>query len=116
MLTSFFVGPVGLLTAYSALLRGAARVYSVDRIPERLEKARSIGAIPIDFSHGPADEQILKLEPNGVDRSCDCVGFECVDETGRNVENLVLTQAVNVTRADGGVGLIGVYTTKDAGG
>jgi glutathione-independent formaldehyde dehydrogenase len=33
----FGAGAVGLLAAYSARLRGAARVYAVDAIPERLE-------------------------------------------------------------------------------
>ena len=45
----FGAGAVGLLAAYSARLRGAARVYVVDAIPERLERARDMGAIPIDF-------------------------------------------------------------------
>lgn len=106
-------GPVGLLCAYSALLRGATRVYSVDRVPLRLAKAQSIGAIPIDFSKGDPVAQIMRLEPNGVDRSCDCVGFECVDATGKNVENLVINWAINVTRAFGGIGVIGVYTVAD---
>src|SRR5690606_1546319 len=42
-------GPVGLMAAYSAMLRGASKVFVVDRIPERLQKAESIGAIPINF-------------------------------------------------------------------
>ncbi|EHL02038.1 putative S-(hydroxymethyl)glutathione dehydrogenase [Glarea lozoyensis 74030] len=109
----FGAGPVGLLCAYSAFLRGAVRVYSVDNVPERLAKAKSIGAIPINFSHGPADEQILKLEPQGVDRCCDCVGFECLNEKGENVENTVINWAVNVTRLYGGIGQIGVYVPKD---
>jgi threonine dehydrogenase-like Zn-dependent dehydrogenase len=104
-----------LLCAYSALLRGAIRVYSVDHVPERLAKAKSIGAIPVNFKDGPADEQILKLEPNGVDRSVDCVGFECVDSQGKNDESLVVMQAMNVTRAFGGIGLVGVYISKDLG-
>ncbi|KAH8657580.1 putative S-glutathione dehydrogenase [Tricladium varicosporioides] len=111
----FGAGPVGLLCAYSALLRGATRVYSVDNVPSRLAKAASIGAIPINFDFGPADLQILKLEPNGVDRSCDCCGCECVDEYGNNIENLILNQAVNVTRPGGGIGVIGVYLTHDLG-
>lgn len=104
-----------MLTAYSALFRGANRVYSVDRVPQRLAKAKSIGAIPIDFSKGDPVAQILKLEPNGVDRSCDCVGYECVNAEGVNVENTVITQAINVTRTNGGIGLIGVYSPVDAG-
>ena len=72
----FGAGPVGLLYAYSAVLRGASKVYSVDSVPERLAKAKSIGAIPIDFTkgQGPA-AHILALEPKGVQRVCGCVGM-----------------------------------------
>jgi glutathione-independent formaldehyde dehydrogenase len=45
-------GPVGLLSAYSALLRGTAEVYMVDRASERLTKAESMGATPVDFTRG----------------------------------------------------------------
>ena len=48
----FGAGSVGLLAAYSARLRGAARVYVVDAIPERLEKTDELGAIPVNFLHG----------------------------------------------------------------
>jgi len=34
------------MAAYSSLIRGAAVVYSVDRVPERLQKAEEIGAAP----------------------------------------------------------------------
>jgi threonine dehydrogenase-like Zn-dependent dehydrogenase len=108
-------GPVGLLAAYSAIIRGAIRVYVVDHVPERLARAKSIGAIPINFSHGDPVKQILKLEPNGVDRSCDLCGFECIDAEGNNVENLIITQMIAVTRNGGGIGLTGVYTSKDLG-
>ncbi|KZL80618.1 alcohol dehydrogenase -like domain-containing protein, partial [Colletotrichum incanum] len=46
----FGAGPVGLLSAYSAILRGASKVYVVDHVEERLELAASIGAIPINFA------------------------------------------------------------------
>lgn len=55
----------------------------------------------------------MKLEPNGVDRACDCVGFECVDASGKNVENTVISQAIDILRTGGGLGLIGVYLTDD---
>lgn len=51
-------GPVGLMAAYSALLRGAKKVFVVDRVPERLQKAEEIGAVPVDFSAGDPVEQI----------------------------------------------------------
>lgn len=49
------------MAAYSALLRGASEVYVVDRVPERLAKAKEIGCTPIDFSKGDAAEQIKAL-------------------------------------------------------
>lgn len=55
----FGAGPVGLMAAYSAVLRGASEVYVVDRVPERLQKAKDINCIPIDFSQGDAVQQIL---------------------------------------------------------
>ena len=43
---------VGLMAAHSALLRGAARVFVVDKEPDRLRLAESIGAIGVDLSAG----------------------------------------------------------------
>jgi glutathione-independent formaldehyde dehydrogenase len=43
-------GPVGLMAAYSATLRGASKVMVVDRHPDRLRLAESIGALTIDDS------------------------------------------------------------------
>ena len=57
----FGASPVGLLAAYSSMLRGAAEVHVVDAVPERLEKARGIGAIPIDFRKGHPADQIRSL-------------------------------------------------------
>jgi threonine dehydrogenase-like Zn-dependent dehydrogenase len=54
-------GPVGLMAAYSATLQGASQVYVVDRVKERLDKAKQIGCVPIDFSKSDAVDQILKL-------------------------------------------------------
>src|SRR5690242_6024478 len=57
----FGAGAIGLLAAYSALhLRGATELYMVDYIPERLEKAGEMGAIPIDFRQVDPVEQILE--------------------------------------------------------
>jgi len=32
--------------------KGASEVYVIDNIAERLERAKELGAVPIDFSHG----------------------------------------------------------------
>lgn len=60
-------GPVGLLAAYSAKIRGASRIYVVDPYPARPALAKSIGAIPISLNGSvSAVDQILALEPLGV--------------------------------------------------
>lgn len=57
----FGAGPVGLLTAYSALLQGAAQVFVVDYIPERLDLVKNIDAIPIDFTKSDPVAQIKAI-------------------------------------------------------
>jgi threonine dehydrogenase-like Zn-dependent dehydrogenase len=42
----FEAGPVGPLAVYSAITRGASRLYTVEPIPIRLERAFCLGAIP----------------------------------------------------------------------
>lgn len=90
-------------------------MYVVDRITERLEKAKSLGAIPINFAEVDPVKEILKYEPSGVDRSCECVGYECVDAKGKNVENITIKWAIGVTRPYGGIGLIGVFLPAGPG-
>jgi threonine dehydrogenase-like Zn-dependent dehydrogenase len=108
----FGAGPVGLLAAYSAILRGASRVYSVDSVEERLEVAVSIGAIPINFTKGEPSTQILALEPDGVQRTVDCVGEEGMNEKLKPDQSFVITQAVKCTSIGGGIGVIGVYLAE----
>lgn len=107
----FGAGPVGLMCAYSAMLRGASRVYSIDHVRQRLDKAASIGAIPIDFTSkdGTASEQILRREKDGVDRTVDCIGQECVNHHLKPQQNYVIQEAIKVTKVNCGIGLIGVY-------
>ncbi|KAL1849323.1 hypothetical protein Plec18170_007615 [Paecilomyces lecythidis] len=105
----FGAGPVGLMAAYSALLRGARRVYSVDQVPDRLALAVSIGAIPIQFNASDPVEQILDKEPNGVTRALDCVGFEAVNATGQREDGLVPRNLIDVAANQGGIAVAGVY-------
>ncbi|KAL6412967.1 putative alcohol dehydrogenase protein [Ilyonectria robusta] len=109
----FGAGPVGLLAAYSALLRGASKVYSIDRVQARLDLAESIGAIPINFNQTDPVEQILALEPNGVTRSVDCVGYEAVNAQGEIELGIVLRNMISITSDYGGVGVVGVYLGEE---
>ncbi|KAK7529259.1 alcohol dehydrogenase [Phyllosticta citribraziliensis] len=105
----FGAGPVGLLAAYSAILRGASRVYSVDQVQERLDLAASIGAIPINFRNSSAVDQILRMEPGGVRRSVEAVGFEAVNANGTVDSSVTLREMVQVTAPVGGMGILGVF-------
>lgn len=109
----FGAGPVGLMAAYSAVLRGASRVYVVDRVAERLAAARKIGCIPIDFTQGDAVDQIVRHNGGEVDRSVDAVGYQAVNSSGSTeVPNIVLENMIRVTRACGGMGIPGLYVPR----
>lgn len=109
----FGAGPVGLMAAYSATLRGASRVFVVDRVPERLAAAQKIGCIPIDFTKVNTVEEIIRLNDGMVDRSVDAVGYQAVDKSGSSEKpNIVLENMISVTRACGGMGIPGLYVPR----
>lgn len=111
----FGAGPVGLMAAYSGVLRGASKVFVVDQVPERLAAAKKIGCIPIDFSKGDAVEQIIKHNGGMVDRGIDCVGYQAVSAGDKEQPNVVLDQIIMVTRPTGGLGIPGLYVPADPG-
>lgn len=110
-------GPVGLMAAYSAILRGASRTFLVDRVKERLDAGTKIGAIAINFEEGDAVELIIKANDGEmVDRSVDAVGYQAVTKGGQKEEpNIVLENMIKVTRACGGLGIPGLYVPTDPG-
>ena len=130
----FGAGPVGLMASYSAILRGASQVFTVDAVPERLEKARQIGAIPVNFKDGDPVQQIFDLrkkEPNaqamrpgeaekmpGVMCGVDAVGYEAKDDRdpSREKPTQVLEDLVRVVNPTGHIGIVGVYLPEDPGG
>ena len=116
--TVYGAGPVGLMAAYSALLRGASRVYVVDRVPERLAKAREIGAIAIDFSKGDPVRQIKdQTGGEGTDKGVDAVGYQASAQGGdREEPATVLNQLVQTVRPTGALGVPGLYVPSDPGG
>jgi threonine dehydrogenase-like Zn-dependent dehydrogenase len=70
-------GPVGWFAIKSAFMLGASRVFAIDHLPDRLERARALGADTIDFSKTDVVET-LKFETagRGPDRVIDAVGME----------------------------------------
>jgi glutathione-independent formaldehyde dehydrogenase len=110
-------GPVGLMAAYSAMLKSASAVMVVDHHPDRLRLAEQIGAIPIDDSESPAVDQIKELTAGlGADRGCECVGYQAQDPTGTEKPNETLNNLVQSVRFAGSIGVVGVYLPQDPNG
>ncbi|KAF7555702.1 hypothetical protein G7Z17_g1992 [Cylindrodendrum hubeiense] len=106
----FGAGGVGLMCAYSAIIRGASLVYVIDHVPARLGQAAAIGAMPINFTRGgKASEQILALRPGGVKRCVDCVGEVGLNDELKHQQDYILREAVKITSAGGGIGIAGIY-------
>ncbi len=112
----FGAGPVGLMAAHSAFIRGADRVFVVDKEPDRLRLAASIDAEPVDLSAGDPVEQIIELTGGrGVDRGVEAVGYQAHDHGGQEHPELVLDNLVKVVRTTGAIGVVGVYVPEDPG-
>jgi threonine dehydrogenase-like Zn-dependent dehydrogenase len=118
-------GPVGQFAIASAFMFGAARVISIDRIPERLALSRSVGAITVDYSE--EDVSVLTALKDltggiGPDACIDAVGLEAHmgDVTGlydtvkvalmlETDRSGVLRQAIQAVRKGGTLSIPGVY-------
>lgn len=128
----FGAGSVGLLAAYSAKLRGAARVYVVDAIKERLDKAGELGAVPIDFLKGDPVEQIKEQQGKwrsgpafrhekplgGVTCAIDAIGFQARsrEDYSKEEPHWVTEAIAELINPAGRVGIIGVWPPKDPQG
>ena len=112
----FGCGPVGLMAAHSAMIKGASKVMIVDHHPDRLRLAEEIGAIAINGSKGPAVEQVLELTGgDGADCGCECVGYQCHDPAGHEAPNMTMNELVAAVRPTGGIGVVGVFVEEDPG-
>jgi glutathione-independent formaldehyde dehydrogenase len=110
-------GPVGLMAAYSAFLRGASEVFVVDRVPERLAKAKEIGAVPVDFEVGDPAAQIKEQTGGaGTDKGIDAVGYQAHARADAGEEPaIVLNSLIDTVRPTGRLGVPGLYVPADPG-
>ena len=118
-------GPVGQFAIASAIMLGAARVIAIDRLPERLDLARSLGAVTVDYSAEDVSVLVaLKDLTGGVgpDACIDAVGLEAHSTELQGVYDVVknallvetdraavLRQAIQAVRKGGTVSIPGVY-------
>ena len=107
-------GPVGLMAAYSAQLKGASQIMIVDRHPDRLAMAEKIGVIPIDDSKDSPVEQVLdRTNGEGADKGCECVGYQAHEPKGHEHPNMTMNNLVRSVRATGALGVVGVFVPED---
>jgi glutathione-independent formaldehyde dehydrogenase len=110
-------GPVGLMAAYSARLRGAERVFVADRIAHRLSLAEQIGAIGVNFAEvDPVDYIVDATDGLGSDKGVDAVGYQAtVSDASEEQPAIVLNQLVHTVRHTGLIGTVGLYLSSDPG-
>lgn len=112
-------GAVGLSIQRLAKLRGARKVYAVDKDLNRLKIAASFGMVPIDVNEhpNPAD-YILSIEPHGLDRGIEASGFRSTNSlTHATMRALgvegdssdTVSSVIKATRKGGNIALIGDF-------
>lgn len=110
-------GPVGLMAALSAQIKGAAKIMVVDRHPDRLRLAEQIGAIAIDDSKvDPVEFVLQETKGLGADRGCECVGYQAHDHQGVEDPALTMNRLIQSVKFTGGIGSVGVFLPADPGG
>ena len=109
-------GPVGLMAALSAQLKGASQVMVVDTHKDHLALAEQMGATAIDDMEGHGAERVLEMTSGqGADCGCECVGYQCCNMHGKEVPNLTMNNLVKTVKATGGIGVVGVFLPEDPG-
>jgi alcohol dehydrogenase len=94
------LGPVGLCAVQVAMASGAAAVFAIDSVPQRLDMARRFGATPIHLTEEkPRDVVRAATGGRGVDAAIDAVGHASA-----------LELASRLVRKAGTVVAIGVHT------
>lgn len=113
-------GPVGLLAAHCAHVRGAKEVFVVDEVQYRLDHAKSRlpFVTPINFKKQNVRDVIRARVPFGVDVGIDAVGLHYTHSLLHKAEMALgleqgtpeaLNDIIYNVRKGGTVGLIGVY-------
>jgi glutathione-independent formaldehyde dehydrogenase len=109
-------GPVGLMAGYSAVLQGASEVYVIDHLAERLALAEEFGAIGINSSTGDPIEQIKDAtKGRGTDRGVEAIGYQAHDSQGVEQPNMTMNGLVEVVKATGTIGVVGLFLPEDPG-
>ena len=92
-------GPVALCAISTALEFKPARLYAVDSVPDRLNRAEKMGAIPLNFKEVDVKAEVLKAtEGRGADAVVEVVG-----------NRAALKTAYDIVREFGKISVIGTF-------
>ncbi|WP_298455337.1 zinc-dependent alcohol dehydrogenase [uncultured Cellulomonas sp.] len=128
------LGPIGAMAGRIALHQGAGRVFGVDLVPERLERARARGMETVDLREHDDVAAVLRdlTGGRGPDAVIDAVGMEAHGSPGGKVVQTItgllpdaiaapltekagldrlgaLYAAIDIVRRGGTISIIGVY-------
>jgi len=97
----FAQGPIGLCATAGARLRGASLIIAVEKVPERIDVARKLGAdVVVDFSKtDPVDEIMEITQGRGVDAAIEALGLQSTFEA-----------CLRVLKPGGTLSSLGVYS------
>jgi threonine dehydrogenase-like Zn-dependent dehydrogenase len=117
-------GPVGLFSAYSAIVQGAERVIVIDDVPERLALAEHIGAEVLDRKGVNVIKTLKDMtDGHGPEKCIDAVGIEAHGPTAvldlidrvqtmlklETERPVAFREAIMACKAAGTVSVPGVY-------
>ncbi len=96
-------GPIGLLTMQTAKACGASTAFATDRVSERVDMARRLGA---DYSGNPDETDVVgeimeRTAGFGVD-----VAFECAGEQE------TMDQCIEIAKKGGAIVVIGIHSPE----
>ncbi len=96
----FAQGPIGLCATAGAKLSGASLIIAVDRLPTRLEVARSVGAdVTINSAEQDVVAEVKRLTGGGADVAIEALGQQATFES-----------ALRCVRPGGTLSSLGVYS------
>jgi len=95
------LGPVGLCAVQAARASGAAQVFAIDTVADRLAMAQRFGATPLHLTEDDPKKAVRSATGGGVDVTVDAVG-----------DPAPLALAISLTRDAGVVSGIGAYAGK----
>jgi 2-desacetyl-2-hydroxyethyl bacteriochlorophyllide A dehydrogenase len=96
------LGPVGLCAIQAAKVFGAAPIFAVDTVGQRLQMAATLGATPLHLEHGEVKQAVREATGGrGADLVVEAVG-----------DPRALDLAISLARPAGTISAVGVYAER----